>query len=155
MRTIPRSIKSADSSGGVLSKVAFTAFTIAVTGSSRAFRISSDETTIVLGNPVEISRPRISASGSSRNGYAEPIAIFISSAVRSPSISEYSRLIQLMIAWSNSSPPTRIEPAETIPPIEITATSVVPPPISTTMFPVGSWIGKPAPIAAAIGSSIM
>ena len=32
--------------------------------------------------------------------------------------------------------------------------SVVPPPTSTTMEPVGSSIGKPAPMAAAIGSSI-
>ena len=37
---------------------------------------------------------------------------------------------------------------------ERTATSVVPPPMSTTIEPVGSWIGSPAPIAAAIGSSI-
>ena len=37
----------------------------------------------------------------------------------------------------------------------MTATSVVPPPMSTTMLPVGSWIGSPAPIAAAIGSSMM
>ena len=35
-----------------------------------------------------------------------------------------------------------------------TATSVVPPPMSTTIEPVGSWIGRPAPIAAAMGSSI-
>ena len=31
--------------------------------------------------------------------------------------------------------------------------SVVPPPMSTIMLPVGSVIGRPAPIAAAIGSS--
>jgi hypothetical protein len=31
---------------------------------------------------------------------------------------------------------------------------VVPPPISTTIDPDGSEIGKPAPIAAATGSSI-
>ncbi len=37
---------------------------------------------------------------------------------------------------------------------EITATSVVPPPISTIMLPDASVIGSPAPIAAAIGSSI-
>ena len=43
----------------------------------------------------------------------------------------------------------------TMPPREITATSVVPPPMSTTMFPVGSWTGIPAPIAAAMGSSRM
>ena len=36
----------------------------------------------------------------------------------------------------------------------MTATSVVPPPMSTTIEPVGSWIGSPAPIAAAIGSSM-
>ena len=34
------------------------------------------------------------------------------------------------------------------------ATSVVPPPMSMIMFPDGSVIGRPAPIAAAIGSSI-
>ena len=37
----------------------------------------------------------------------------------------------------------------------MTATSVVPPPTSTTMFPVGSWTGSPAPMAAAMGSSMM
>ena len=36
----------------------------------------------------------------------------------------------------------------------MTATSVVPPPISTTIEPRGSLTGIPAPIAAAIGSSI-
>ena len=41
-----------------------------------------------------------------------------------------------------------------MPPSEITATSDVPPPMSTTMLPVGSPTGRPAPIAAAIGSSI-
>ena len=41
-----------------------------------------------------------------------------------------------------------------MPPSEMTATSVVPPPMSTIMFPVGSRTGRPAPIAAAIGSSI-
>ena len=41
-----------------------------------------------------------------------------------------------------------------MPPSEITATSLVPPPMSTTMLPVGSPTGRPAPIAAAIGSSI-
>ena len=41
-----------------------------------------------------------------------------------------------------------------MPESDSTATSVVPPPMSTTIEPVGSWIGRPAPIAAAIGSSI-
>ena len=59
-----------------------------------------------------------------------------------------------MIASSISSPPTRSDCETTIPPSEMTATSVVPPPMSTIMFPVGSATGSPAPIAAAIGSSI-
>ncbi len=59
-----------------------------------------------------------------------------------------------MIASSNSSPATRLDSLVTIPPREMTATSVVPPPMSTIMFPAGSWIGSPDPIAAAIGSSM-
>ena len=59
-----------------------------------------------------------------------------------------------MIASSNLSPPTRTEPEYTAPPSDITPTSVVPPPISTTIEPVASSTGNPAPIAAAIGSSI-
>ena len=42
----------------------------------------------------------------------------------------------------------------TTPPNDIIAISVVPPPMSTTIDPVASDIGRPAPIAAAIGSSI-
>lgn len=38
---------------------------------------------------------------------------------------------------------------------EMTATSVVPPPMSTTMLPVASWTGRPEPMAAAMGSSMM
>ena len=37
---------------------------------------------------------------------------------------------------------------------EMTAISVVPPPISQTALPRGSAIGRPAPIAAASGSSM-
>ena len=60
-----------------------------------------------------------------------------------------------MMAWSSSSPPILIDADVTIPPSEITATSVVPPPMSTTMLPVGSLTGRPAPMAAAMGSSMM
>jgi len=70
-------------------------------------------------------------------------------------MSEYSFFPKVMMAWSSSSPPIRIDWEVTMPPSEITATSVVPPPMSTTMLPVGSLIGRPAPIAAAIGSSMM
>ena len=58
------------------------------------------------------------------------------------------------MSWSNSSPAVLNELLTTIPPKEITATSVVPPPISTIILPVGSATSRFAPIAAAIGSSI-
>jgi len=41
-----------------------------------------------------------------------------------------------------------------MPPKEITATSLVPPPISTIIEPAASCTGNSAPTAAAIGSSI-
>ena len=59
-----------------------------------------------------------------------------------------------MMSWSISSPPTRIVRLTTMPPSEMTATSVVPPPMSTMRLPEGSLTGRPAPIAAAMGSSI-
>ena len=37
--------------------------------------------------------------------------------------------------------------------METTAISVMPPPMSTIRFPIGSWIGSRAPTAAASGSS--
>jgi hypothetical protein len=49
---------------------------------------------------------------------------------------------------SISSPAMRTDLEYTIPESEITATSVVPPPMSTIMFPPGSWMGSPAPMAA-------
>src|SRR6266478_2203718 len=57
------------------------------------------------------------------------------------------------MSLSISSPPMRIEREITMPPSDVTATSVVPPPMSTIIEPVGSFTGRPAPIAAAIGSS--
>ena len=129
---------SPQSSGGVLSRVVLTASTIRVNGSSSALLISSAVTTIVRGNPVTRSRPRNSADVSSGVGNAVPTVVLISSAVLSPSIREYSFLTNWIRASSNSSPPVRIDSEVTTPPSEITATSVVPPPISTTMFPVGS-----------------
>ncbi len=89
---MPLSITSAASSGGVMSRVFLTASTIALTGSSIALRISSAPTVMVLGRPLTRSRPRTSAVGSSAAGKAEPRLIFSSSAVRSPSSSEYSFL---------------------------------------------------------------
>ena len=80
-------------------------------GSSSAWRSSELETTTVRGRPETMSRPRISASGSLGSGKAEPRVIFISSAVRSPSIREYSFFIHAMIAWSRSSPAVRTRQA--------------------------------------------
>ena len=59
-----------------------------------------------------------------------------------------------MMKSSILSPATFTDSLYTMPASEITATSVVPPPMSTTMLPNGSAIGNPAPIAAAMGSSI-
>ena len=45
--------------------------------------------------------------------------------------------------------------SETMPLSAMTAISVVPPPMSMTMLPVGVSTGRPTPIAAAIGSATM
>ena len=60
-----------------------------------------------------------------------------------------------MMASSISSPAIRMERAATMPPSEITATSDVPPPMSTIIEPTGSSTGSPAPMAAANGSSMV
>src|ERR687897_3411329 len=54
-----------------------------------------------------------------------------------------------------SLPATLTDVFVTMPPMEITATSVVPPPTSTTMDPSASLTGTSAPIAAAKGSSMV
>src|SRR3954463_10906194 len=48
----------------------------------------------------------------------------------------------------------RIDCDTTMPPSEMTATSLVPPPMSTTMLPVGSPTGRPAPNAPALRSPL-
>src|SRR3972149_2566710 len=58
------------------------------------------------------------------------------------------------MSWSISSPPMRMLRETTMPPRLMTATSVVPPPMSTMSEPEGSPTGRPAPMAAAMGSSI-
>ena len=52
---------------------------------------------------------------------------------------------------SSSSPPVRIDVSLTMPDNAMTAISVVPPPMSITMLPVGVSTGRPTPMAAAIG----
>ncbi len=53
-----------------------------------------------------------------------------------------------------TSPATFILSWTTIPPREMTAISVVPPPMSTTIFPLGASTSSPIPRADAIGSKI-
>ena len=77
------------------------------------------------------------------------------SAVCVPIASLYSFWMYVPMASSMSSPAIRMEDFVTIPPSEITATSLVPPPMSTTIEPCASFTGSPAPIAAASGSSIV
>jgi len=85
--------------------------------------------------------------------FTVPIFFFISSAVLSPINNLYLSFIYLIISLSSLSPATLIDELVTISPNESTATSVVPPPISITMEPLGDAISSPAPIAATFGSS--
>ena len=152
--TIPLSEISATSSGGVRSSTPWTASRIRSTGSSKASSISVEEMVSVLGRPVSRQRPFTSMEVSSSLGNTQPICIFIISAVRSPTSTLCLRRIYLTMASLNWSPATLMEADSTTPLREITAISVVPPPISTTMWPSGLAMSMPAPIAAATGSSI-
>ena len=153
--TIPRSTTSAASSGGVRSSTLCTASTICPVTSFKASRVSSEVTRIVFGSPVTRSRPFTSIAFGSGFSNAVPIVILISSAVCSPIIRPYFFRTYFTIASSKSSPATLIEVLTTIPSKEITATSQVPPPMSTIILPHGRDISIPAPMAAAIGSSMM
>ena len=152
--TMPLSMMSLDSSGGVCSRTCRTAATSCWSGSSIASMTSDEVIGIVRGRPAIRSRPRTSIDSSRSSGSAVPIVIFTSSAVRSPIIRLYFLRMYEAIDSSNLLPPTRSEVDTTIPPSAITATSLVPPPMSMTMFPDGPEIGTLAPIAAASGSSI-
>src|ERR1019366_4095832 len=71
------------SSGEVRSSAIRTDSTTWRTGSISASRISSSVISIVFGTPATRSRPLISMVWISLPGYADPIVILISSAVRS------------------------------------------------------------------------
>ena len=144
---------SADNSGGVCSNTDFAVFTTTYALSLRASSISSDEIVIVCGSPVTRSLPLTSIFSSLDPGNTVPILNFISSAVTSPTNNLYFSLMYLIISESNTFPATLIDAELTTPPSERTATSVVPPPISITIFPLGFEISNPAPIAATFGSS--
>src|SRR4051794_15218424 len=87
--TMPLSMMSLDSSGGVFSSTPRTAVTICWRGVSSASITSELVSGMVLGKPAMRSRPRTSMCSSRSSGNAAPIAIFTSSAVRSPIIRLY------------------------------------------------------------------
>src|SRR3989442_14564559 len=89
-RTMPRSLMSAESSGGVRSSAARMALTMVETHSLNASRISLSSTVTVLGMPSMRPRPLISIVSGLSSAYAEPILILICSAVRSPISRLYS-----------------------------------------------------------------
>ena len=120
-----------------------------------ATRTSSELMDKLLGIPDVRSLPLTSiVSKFWGSGYAFPTVFFTISAALSPINRLYFLLIYWVIAKSILSPATLIDLLQTISARDMTATSVVPPPTSTTILPVGSVIGRSAPIAAAIGSSI-
>ncbi len=140
--------------GGQTSSTVRTSSTICTTGASMARRTSAEPIDTVLGSPVTRSRPRTRPASSSRRGKAEPAPILRSSALRSPSSREYWLFTWATSASSISSPPIRTVREVTTPPRLRMATSVVPPPTSTTIDARVSSTGRPAPIAAAIVSSM-
>ncbi len=82
------------------------------------------------------------------------MACFTASAVRSPMATPCSWRTKDWMEASKSNPPQRMARTATTPPKEITVVSDVPPPMSTTIDPTGSWMANPAPMAAAMGCSI-
>ena len=152
--TMPLSMMSELSSGGVCSRTVRTAATSCWSGISIASITSDDVIGIVRGRPAIRSRPRTSIVSSRSSGSAVPIWILTSSAVRSPTIRLYFLRMYEAIDSSNLLPPTRRLLNTTMPPSAMTAISDVPPPMSMIMFPDGPLIGTLAPIAAASGSSI-
>ncbi len=96
-----------------------------------ASAISLEFIIIDFGKPESKSLPLTSASVLFFCGIAEPISIFIFSAVCSPIAKLYFFFTYSIIASSNLLPATLKDAQETIPPKEITATSEVPPPILT------------------------
>jgi len=105
VRLKPVSMISAISSGGVASNVPFTASTILPNRSLKASLTASEEMVIRFGKPVSRSRPVTSICIFSM-GYAEPIFIFIISAVRSPMNRLYSLLTNSIILSVKASPAT-------------------------------------------------
>ena len=145
---------SASTSGGVCSNTSLTVSTIVSTCPDTASRTSASVITTSRGKPVTASRPRATSSLTDSEWVIEASAILASSAVFSPTWTlNWSRMYDIIeeLRWS---PATRRFRDTTKPFSEITAMSVVPPPMSIIMLPTAFAIGNLAPMAAAIGSSI-
>ena len=89
--TMPLSMMSLASSGGVSSSTARTAVTTCCSGFSMASMTSELVSGMVRGRPATRSRPRTSSVSSRSSGRAVPMAILTSSAVRSPIMRLYLR----------------------------------------------------------------
>ena len=151
---MPVSAISDASSGGDCSRTRLTAVTMPANGSCSDSKISSLLSVKLRGTPSARLRPRTSISRTSSAKKAVPTSIFTRSAVLSPITLPYLRRTKLTIASSKRSPPMRTESENTTPFSDSMAISVVPPPMSTTIEPIASSTGRPAPMAAAMGSSI-
>src|SRR3989338_8593931 len=142
-------------SGCVVSNTSFIDSTSSSIEWPIALRTSWSVTLISRGSPVTKSRPRTMYSSVILPGAMEAMAIFVSSALLSPMSILNSLRTWPTISVLNLSPAMRTLREFTKPPSAITPMSVVPPPMSMTMLPRGSWTGSSMPIAAAIGSSMM
>src|SRR5712692_6097847 len=107
VKTMPRSLISAESSGGVRSSATRIAFRIVATHSPSDSRISLSSMVTVRGTPSIKLRPFTSMVSGFSSGYAEPISILICSAVRSPTRRLYLRFKYCITASSISLPATR------------------------------------------------
>ena len=142
-------------SGSVLSRVVFTVSTIAAISSeitSHVLVVSS----IVRGRPEMVAGPR-GCRRSVPARAARPLHLdldLLGGALADRQGELLLHVLQDRVVRRRRRH-ARTAPSLEMPPREMTATSVVPPPMSTTMLPDGSCTGRSAPITAAIGSSMM
>ena len=147
---------SATSSGGVSSIVSLIVSTICVTDGSIASRIWSAPTSTrarqagqqvaaAERDALRVPLARVRGPDGDLDVLRGPLAE--EQVVLAPGVRD-DVLVHLVAADRGCSRLT------TMPPRLMTATSVVPPPMSTMRLPDGSLTGSPAPIAAAIGSSM-
>ena len=119
-----------------------------------AHLLGGDRTT-VLGRPLMSSRPRTSAANSSSVGERRPDGDL---DLLGGALADGDAVLAADVGLDGGVDVEATRPARprsaTTPPREMSAVSEVPPPMSTTMLPIGSLMGSPAPMAAAIGCSM-